>query len=112
MSTEEVRNSIIGYIGSILVIICLLPQFVHILVRKKSDDVSILTYCILFMGNIMWIVYGFLKSDIIILIANIISCSITLLIIIFGLYYKTTKIILLKRNLPPIMDPSEIYFSE
>lgn len=79
---------IIGVIGGILVIICLLPQLITIIKNKSAKDVSLLMYIILFIGQILWAVYGILKNDLQIMITNIISGSITMIIILCTIYFN------------------------
>lgn len=77
----------IGYIAGFLTTICLIPQLIKIIVTKSSNDISITTFIILLLGQILWSVYAILIYDLRILIANIISLTITLSIILFTLLY-------------------------
>lgn len=79
---------IIGIIGGILVIICLLPQLITIIKNKSAKDVSLIMYIILLSGQILWMVYGILKNDLQVMITNIISGIITLIIIICAIYFN------------------------
>jgi MtN3 and saliva related transmembrane protein len=85
---SKLQFEIIGFLGAGLVIISALPQLFTIISRKSSKDVSIYTYIILLSAQILWSVYGFLKSDLQIISCNVASGFITILIIVFGLYYK------------------------
>jgi MtN3 and saliva related transmembrane protein len=79
---------IIGVIGGILVIICLLPQLITIIKNKSAKDVSLIMYIILFIGQILWTVYGILKNDLQVMITNIISGIITMIIILCAIYFN------------------------
>jgi MtN3 and saliva related transmembrane protein len=78
----------IGIVGGILIILSLLPQLLLLIRNKSSKDISILTYSILFIAQILWMTYGFLKNDYQVLFTNLISGIITVFIIIFACYYR------------------------
>lgn len=82
---------IIGILGGILVIICLIPQLLKIIKRKSAKDVSLIMYIILFIAQVLWATYGFLKNDLQVIITNVISAFISLLIIGISLYYDTKE---------------------
>jgi len=48
----------------------------------------VLTYIILFSGQILWVIYGLLVDDKIIICANLVSGLISFLIIVFFYFYK------------------------
>ncbi|MFV8271213.1 SemiSWEET family sugar transporter [Flavobacterium sp. GT2N3] len=52
------------------------PQTYKIIKTKSTKDISKITYSMLFCGGIMWLIYGILKNDIPIIIANGISAII------------------------------------
>ena len=47
-----------------------------------------MTYCILLTGQILWVVYGLLVDDKIVICANLVSGLLSLLIIVFFNVYK------------------------
>lgn len=79
---------IIGGIAGILIVSSLLPQLILIIKNKSVKDVSLKTYCILFIAEMNWILYGFLINDLQIILTNIVSGCITLLILLYGFYYN------------------------
>lgn len=58
------------------------PQTYKIIKTKSTKDISKVTYFMLLCGGILWLVYGILKSDIPIIIANGISAAICGIILI------------------------------
>lgn len=72
---------IIGYIAGFCTTICLLPQLWKIMKTRSAEDV-ILTFIVLFCGQALWITYGILLNDLRLIIPNVISCTLTLSIII------------------------------
>ena len=79
---------IIGGIAGILIVFSLLPQLILIIKNKSVKDVSLKTYCILFVAENLWITYGVLINDLLIILTNIVSGCLTLLILLFGIYYR------------------------
>ena len=80
--------SIVGIIASICTAISLIPQLVKLLKEKKAEDVSLGMLAVLFVGLGLWIYYGVLKEDWIIIIANAFSLTINIILTGFALKYK------------------------
>lgn len=92
MSESETETEIIiGLTGGVLLVLSLLPQLFKIIKNKNSQNISILTYIILVIAEIIWCIYGILKNDKQVIIANTSSGIITLLIIFFSLYYRKSN---------------------
>ena len=81
---------IIGYIATFLTVITGIPQLFKIIKTKKSNDISLHTFIILFIAQMLWIIYGFYKIDVQIIITNVLSGFITLYIIYISCYYNNT----------------------
>ena len=79
---------IIGYTAALVTTFCLLPQLYKIIVHKNTEGISVLTYGILLSGQFLWVIYGLLIDDKIIICANLISGVLSLLIIILVNLYK------------------------
>lgn len=79
---------ILGFVAGAIIIISLLPQLREIIKNKSSENISITTYVMLFISQILWIIYAFNKNDLQLIITNIFSGFITFFIISFSLYYK------------------------
>jgi MtN3 and saliva related transmembrane protein len=85
--------SIIGFSAGFFTMLANFPQLIKILKDKKTHDISLLTYLMLDIGFILWIIYGIYQNDYPIIIANGISLIIALLITILKLK-KERKIVL------------------
>lgn len=81
-------TKIIGISASIFTGISLLPQFIKLIKEKKAENVSFGMIAILFIGLVLWVIYGVFKKDYIIIVANSISLLINILIVIFSIKYK------------------------
>jgi MtN3 and saliva related transmembrane protein len=82
-------TSIVGYTAALVTTFCLLPQLYKIIVDKNSEGISVLTYGILLSGQTLWVIYGILIDDKIVICANLISGLLSLLIIILVNIYTT-----------------------
>lgn len=72
---------VIGYIAGVLIVINLLPQLYKILYNRSIENIAIQTYVILFIAQIFWTIYGFLRDDLQIILTNVTSGCITLSIL-------------------------------
>lgn len=64
-----------------------LPQAIKIFKRKSAKDISILTYSFLFIGAVIWILYGIEIKNFAIIITNIFgTINIGLVVIGWFLY--------------------------
>jgi len=75
----------IGIIAAILTTSAFIPQVYKIYKEKKAQGVSLLMYLIMFVGVLLWLVYGVLIGSIAIIIANSVTAILQLFIIIFKL---------------------------
>jgi MtN3 and saliva related transmembrane protein len=80
---------ILGLTAGLLTSISSFPQLIKIIKEKKAEDVSKLMFWVLVAGVGLWIVYGFMKNDLPIIITNIVSLVINFIVLI--LRYKYAK---------------------
>jgi len=64
---------IIGIGAGILTSISMLPQLIKTFKEKKAEDISLVMIILLLCGIGSWIWYGFLKSDMPIIVTNCFS---------------------------------------
>lgn len=83
--------NIIGISASVLTATSLLPQLVKICKEKNAEDISFYMLGILFAGVALWIYYGFLKKDMIIVYSNAVSLLLNVAIVIASIHYKKKK---------------------
>ncbi|MEO5979844.1 MAG: SemiSWEET family transporter [Chryseolinea sp.] len=84
-------NTIVGVSASVLTGASLLPQLIKIVREKKSEGVSFIMLIVLLGGVGLWVWYGVLKSDWIIVISNAVSALINLGIFAMSFYYNRNK---------------------
>ena len=80
--------SVIGVLASIFTGVSLLPQLIKLVKEKKPENVSLGMLAALLLGVGLWICYGFLKDDWIIIISNSFSWLINMTIILLTMKYK------------------------
>jgi len=82
--------NLIGLAAATLTMFSFVPQIVKVIKTKSAKDVSLITLIQFTCGVFLWFVYGVVKNDLIIILANIVS-FITLIILLM-LYYKYGRI--------------------
>jgi MtN3 and saliva related transmembrane protein len=78
----------IGIIASICTGISLLPQLIKLIKEKKAENVSFAMMVVLLGGLVLWIIYGLLKKDYIIVTSNGVSILLNISILILGAIYR------------------------
>ena len=76
---------VIGLTAAFLTTSAFIPQVYKIYKEKNADGISLTMYIILFIGVILWFVYGVLIGSLSIIIANGVTALLQLSIIIFKL---------------------------
>ena len=75
---------IIGFAATCFAVSSTVPQIRKALKTKRSDDVSIRFIIVLIIGLSLWVVYGYGKNDIVLIIGN----STAVVLNTFMLYLK------------------------
>jgi len=81
-------NTIIGIAASTFTSLTLLPQLIKIIREKDAEGTSYLMLLVLFIGLSLWIVYGCMKSDPIIIVANAVSLAINITTGVFTFIHR------------------------
>ncbi len=74
-------EDILGYIAGTLTTLCFVPQAIKIIREKQTAGVSLSTYIIFSAGVSIWFAYGLAINSRPIILFNIITLSITAIII-------------------------------
>ena len=80
--------NIIGYWAAGLTTISFLPQVVQAWKHKKTGDISLSMYIIFIIGISLWLIYGIIKNDMPIILANIVTLILASVVLILKLKYK------------------------
>ncbi|MFY0482376.1 SemiSWEET family sugar transporter [Flavobacterium sp. PLA-1-15] len=79
---------IIGLLAAVLTTAANIPQTYKIIKTRSTKDISIVTYSMLMIGFVLWVVYGFSRNDYPVLIANSISALVCATILFLKLIPK------------------------
>jgi MtN3 and saliva related transmembrane protein len=82
-------TTFIGVCASTLTSISLIPQLIKIIRERRADDVSYVMLAVLFTGLLLWIYYGSLRSDLIIIVSNAFAASVTLATAVVAFRFKS-----------------------
>jgi MtN3 and saliva related transmembrane protein len=78
-------QSIIGYFAAFCTSISFLPQVILIIKTKNTSAISLPMYFIYISGIILWLIYGFLINDKVVIIANIFTLFLASIVLFFKL---------------------------
>lgn len=81
-------TTIVGITASISTAVSSLPQLIKLWKEKRAENVSLGMFWVLVIGLAIWVWYGFLKEDWIIIIANGFSFLVNLSTVILSMRYK------------------------
>lgn len=79
-------TAILGYAACAVTALTFLPQVIKTWKEKSARNVSLMMFIIAFINEIMWIAYGVLRHDMVIIITNVIM--ITMCSIMIGLKWR------------------------
>lgn len=74
---------IIGMSAAILTTLAFVPQVLKVVKLKKTDGLSLSTYIIFTLGVVLWLVYGFFKNSISMVLGNGITLILSLIILVY-----------------------------
>ena len=81
-------TTLLGFIAAFFTTICNIPQAVKMIKTKETKNVSAPTYIALFIGLCIWVVYGIMKNDWPVIVANAISALICATVLFLKLSSK------------------------
>lgn len=79
---------ILGYSAGAITSLTFLPQVIKTWKDRSARDISLLMFVIAAVNEIMWIVYGALLDNWVIILTNVSVLSMSLIMIYFKLTYK------------------------
>ncbi len=80
---------ILGYTAGAITSLTFLPQVVKTWRSRSAADISLLMFLIAAINEVMWIAYGVLLDNWVIILTNAIVLSMSLTMIYFKLRYKS-----------------------
>lgn len=88
---NETLVKILGLVAGACTSCAIIPQVVTTFKKKKASDVSIFMFIVMLTGNILWVIYGFAKTDIAIIITNLVTVALNVTMLAFKVIYKDNK---------------------
>lgn len=85
---KNVIAFIIGILAGILCTISFVPQVARIIKTKKTTDLSLIAFSVLFLGVFLWLVYGILIKALPVILANAATLTLVFIIVIMKVKYK------------------------
>jgi len=79
-------SKVIGLVAACFTMFAFIPQISRALKTRSVKDVSPITLSQLSIGVLLWIIYGILRRDAIIIIANAVTLSSLIILLVF--YFK------------------------
>ena len=89
MATYEYIIFVIGIFATFFSLWSTVPQIKKSLRTKKTDDVSKWLIISLIVGLSLWVLYGIVKGDIVIAVANAIGVTLNLILLFLKLKYNS-----------------------
>ncbi len=81
----------IGYVAACLTTLSFVPQALHTFKTKDVSGISLAMYCAFTLGVALWLIYGLLLRAWPIVMANTITISLAVIILMMKLRYRQTS---------------------
>lgn len=85
---------VLGLLAAILTTAANIPQAIKVIKTRSTKSLSAATYAMLFAGMVLWVMYGILRNDLPIILANAIAgalCGIILFMKLWSKYFNKEK---------------------
>lgn len=80
-------EKIIGIVAGCFTAFATLPQIIKTWRSKDASDISVFMFSVLLAGLILWIIYGFMRSDMPIILTNVVAAILNATMIILKIRY-------------------------
>lgn len=81
-------TTILGYSASVITVFTFLPQVIKTWKERSAKNVSLLMFIIAISNEILWIAYGVMRDDMVIILTNIVMMCMASFMIYLKLRYK------------------------
>lgn len=79
---------LLGLVAATLTTLAFAPQAVKTWRAKSAEDLSLGTFMMFCAGILLWLVYGFLRRDLPIILANVVTFALAFSILVMALKYR------------------------
>lgn len=80
--------AVLGYAACAVTALTFLPQVIKTWKEKSAKNVSLMMFVIAFVNEVMWIAYGILRQDNVIIVTNVIMIALCSVMIGLKLKYR------------------------
>jgi MtN3 and saliva related transmembrane protein len=77
----------IGLVAACLTTSAFLPQLIKVWRSKSAKDVSLVMFVVFTLGIALWLLYGLVRNDLVIIVANVITFVLALAILLLKLHF-------------------------
>ena len=77
------QNEIIGLIAAVCTTFAFVPQVIKVWKTKQTKDLSLRMYSIMFLGILLWLVYGIIIESLSIILANVVTATLVGAILVY-----------------------------
>ena len=77
------QNEIIGIIAAVCTTFAFIPQVIKVWKTKQTMDLSLRMYSIMFIGILLWLVYGIRIDSLSIILANVVTAILVGTILVY-----------------------------
>jgi MtN3 and saliva related transmembrane protein len=81
----DLLTTIIGFVAAACTTGCYLPQLYKSWKTRSTGDLSLTMIAALATGTGLWLIYGVMRSDVVLAVANVVSMTLLLGILYFKL---------------------------
>ncbi|MGI9176017.1 MAG: SemiSWEET transporter [Rhodothermales bacterium] len=79
---------LLGFVAATLTTLAFAPQALKTWRAKSADDLSLGTFIMFCAGILLWLVYGFIRNDLPIIVANVVTFGLAFFILVLALKYR------------------------
>jgi MtN3 and saliva related transmembrane protein len=83
----ESWGNLIGLVAAALTTSAFLPQLIKVWRSRSAKDVSLAMFLVFTLGIALWLVYGLIRNDMVIIVANVITFSLSLAILVLKIRF-------------------------
>ena len=77
------QNEIIGLIAAVCTTFAFIPQVIKVWKTKQTKDLSLRMYSVMFIGILLWLVYGIRIDSLSIILANVVTATLVATILLY-----------------------------
>ncbi|PXX31610.1 SemiSWEET family sugar transporter [Arenibacter sp. ARW7G5Y1] len=79
---------IMGLVAAVLTTYSIVPQVQKTWANKSTKDISLTMYMAMFLGVVLWLIYGIYHESVPMILANFITAVLLFIMIVLKLKYK------------------------